>query len=732
MFSLALSVQILITIVCFASILVVANQKTSSYSNIILITFLCSFVQNACYIMELTAKNVDQGMTAIKGEYLGGSFEVCLITFFMFKYCGHEFNRILKGLLVFESIFVFIGVWTWEYNGMYYTGARFEQSGVIPHMVLSHGWLYYTYATTTVIELIACIFILTVSILKSNQKHMKYNYYVLLAVVFIPLVMFVLSITGVFGGFDCTPLGSGMAIGIFAFAVMRNHVFDVAAAAGELILSELENAVVILNNEKGFEYANLKAMTLFPKLIELTKGTIVTDREILALFDKSRTGNIRINNREYDVISNTVKVNKEVIGTTAILFDVTESKKQIEKMRELMKEAEKANSSKSTFLANVSHEIRTPINVIMGMSEVVLRDHNSKEIEDYIVNIRNSSSTLLNLINDILDFSKIESGKMDIVSDTFDMRAVLTEVVSVYTFRCKQKELDFEYEIDPQLPKELIGDVVRIKQIINNVMSNAVKYTEKGKVMFKLTYKYRSDTDIDLIMAVEDTGIGIKKEDQDKLFEGFVRVDQKKTNSIEGTGLGLNITKQLVELMGGLINFKSEYGKGTVFSVVIPVKTMDETVEIIGEIGGHVSNTEKVFTAGFTAPKARVLVVDDSSTNLMVFRELLKKTEVQVFTAQSGQECLDMVGKESYDLIFLDHKMPGMDGIETFLKMKQISGRLDDTPVIMLTANASSEARSYYLSLDFNDFLPKPITSEQLISMLYKYLPEDLMVEVNE
>ena len=727
MYSLAIIIQILATLACAVAVLIVAFKKTSSYSNVIVITFLCAFVQNGGYILELLSKNAGEGMMAVRAEYLGGAFEIGLMTFFIFKYCGHDLNIIVKSLIVTESVIVLLGVWTWEFTHAYYIGVDFVANATIPHLVMQHGWLYFTFSVTTIIELLVCIFILTVSILKTNQSHMKTNYTILLFVVVVPLLCYVLSITGVFGGYDVTPLSVAIAVSIFALALARKHVFDVADAAGELILSELENAIIILDNESCYEYSNKRAESLFPSLKTYSKGSLVRDWEILNIFDNTRSRQITIADRSFEVSVNKVKTNGVEIGTTAILFDVTDSQAQIEQMKALKEEAEDASKAKSAFLANVSHEIRTPINVIMGMSEVLLRDYSTEEMKDYLFNIRNSGNTLLNLISDIIDFSRIESGKLELNSEKFDMGKMLSELISIYRFRSEQKGLDFSYDISPDIPKNLIGDEVRIRQIATNLLSNSVQYTEKGNVKIRIGYKYRSDFDIDLILAVEDTGMGFKRENYEDLFSGSGRDKAAdRHGDFNGTGLGLNITKQLVEMMGGILNYKSDVGKGTVFSVIIPLSIVPDNKEVIGnEIEKKVD--EDAYRASFTAEEAEILVVDDSPINLQVMKELLKDMRPKLTFATSGEECLEIVREKHFDMIFMDHRMTGMDGVETFSRIKQSDNECKDTPVIMITANATNDARDWYLTKGFTDFILMPVSAERLSTMLYKYLPERLI-----
>ena len=727
MFTVALTIQIIAALICFCAVLTVAFQKTSSYSNIILITFICAFIQNGGYILELTSKDLGQAMVATKAQYLGGAFEIGLITFFMFKYCGIEFNGVLKGLMILEAVFVVFGVWTGDYTKIYYKSIDFVSDVTLPHLVLEHGWLYNLFAIITVIELIACIFILTVSILRTNQEHMKMNYTILIFVVLVPLFGYLFAISGIIEGFDTTPLFAAIAVGIFAIAIARKHVFDVADTAGELILANLENAIIILNNDNGYEYSNKRAKELYPSLNKYSRGKIIDDPSVLRLFESDKTEQISIGDRRFEININRVRPNGEDIGKTAILFDITDSTEQMAKMRALKDEAEEASRAKSFFLASVSHEIRTPINTIMGMSEVLLRDYATDSTRAYIQNIRNSGNTLLDLISDILDFSKIESGKLELVRDRFDLKGMLGDVVNLTKFRCDQKGHEFIVDITKNIPRFIIGDELRIRQILVNILSNAVKYTDKGFIKFKFSFKRRNDFDIDLLVVIEDSGSGIKFENQDKIFSSFGREKMVDNNKIGGTGLGLNISKQLVEMMGGLINFKSEVGKGTVFSIIIPVIAASDSIETVGEDIGR-REDEEFYRVPFVSPDAEILIVDDSPLNQKVMEELLKKTEAKLTMVSSGAECLDYVREKHFDLIFMDHRMAGMDGVETFSRIKQSDNECKDTPVVMVTANATNDSRDWYIMKGFSDFLLMPVNEKQLCKMLYKFLPENLIV----
>ncbi len=399
---------------------------------------------------------------------------------------------------------------------------------------------------------------------------------------------------------------------------------------------------------------------------------------------------------------------------------------QTEKNRQ---EAIAAREAQGKFLANMSHEIRTPINAIIGMNEMILRENENDTINDYAHNIQSASNMLLGLINDVLDFSKIESGQLELVEDTYHLGAMLQDAVVLMNARAAGKPLSTHVDIDPELPSKFYGDELRIKQVLTNILSNAVKYTKEGSVRLKVSYTPLDKERIMLCMAVTDTGIGIKKEDLPKLFDGFKRLELDKNRNIQGTGLGLNIAKQLVTQMRGSIVVDSEYGKGSTFTVMIPQKVMD--TKPLGGLKESVSENRKATAVSdklFTAPNAKVLIVDDNGMNLSLMKGLLKRTELQVDLVKSGRESLEITKEKKYDIIFMDHMMPEMDGVEALKLLRaEVSNPNRDAIVIALTANAIAGCREMYLQYGFNDYFAKPIKADKLEEMLVKHLPKELV-----
>ncbi|MCR5357065.1 MAG: response regulator [Lachnospiraceae bacterium] len=391
--------------------------------------------------------------------------------------------------------------------------------------------------------------------------------------------------------------------------------------------------------------------------------------------------------------------------------------------------ADEANKAKSDFLANMSHEIRTPINAVLGMNEMILREAEDESILTYADSIMHAGKTLLELINEILDFSKIEAGKTEIVPVNYDLAGVINELVDMIRPRAEDKGLLLKLDFDRRLPRELYGDEVRIKQVITNILTNAVKYTEKGSITFSIGFE---DLDvfpeqIMLNVAVKDTGIGIKAEDIPKLFLEFERIEEKRNRNIEGTGLGMSITRSFLNLMGSELKVDSTYGVGSTFSFSLKQRVVSR--KELGDYRDSYSGDQKErkrYRAQFTAPDASVLMVDDTQMNLKVFTSLLKKTLIRVDTAQSGDEGLKLAAENKYDIIFIDHMMPQKDGIETLHELRESDGGINaETTAICLTANAISGAREKYMSEGFDDYITKPVNPAALEEMLIRYLPDE-------
>ena len=392
-------------------------------------------------------------------------------------------------------------------------------------------------------------------------------------------------------------------------------------------------------------------------------------------------------------------------------------------------EIEQIARSKDVFFANMSHEIRTPINTIIGLNEMILRDDISDEIAENAINIQNASKMLLTTINDILDLSKLESGKMEIVPAQYEVSSMFSDLVNLIWIRAHQKDLEFKVDIDREIPSMLYGDEVRIKQVVTNMLTNAVKYTEFGSVTLAAKAERVAPDEILLRISVTDTGMGIRKEDLEDLFNSFKRVDETENRHIEGSGLGLNISKQLVEMMGGKLSVDSVYHKGSVFTMELKQHIVNsQPVGLIQFAAQKKSDYRSRYKRSFSAPDAKILVVDDNEMNRMVVIKLLRGTGMKVDTADSGKECLRKTAESAYHVILMDHLMPDMDGEETMKAVRaQTKGFCQKVPIIALTANVMSNAEQVYRDMGFDGYLAKPINSALLEAGLLKYLPSTLV-----
>ena len=412
--------------------------------------------------------------------------------------------------------------------------------------------------------------------------------------------------------------------------------------------------------------------------------------------------------------------------------------------------AESASNAKSDFLANMSHEIRTPINAVLGMNEMIIREDNRaldvaesdpmlvqealENINVYAGDVKKAGHNLLAIVNDILDFSKIEAGRMELAEAPYQLSSLINDINNMIMFKAQDKGLVFNVEADPSLPDELSGDEVRVRQILTNLLNNAVKYTEKGSVILKLRGKKQDENTLILTIVVWDTGIGIKPEDKEQLFNKFERLEMDRNSTVEGTGLGLAITHNLIELMGGNIEVESEYCKGSIFTVNIPQKIVSGST--LGDLQTRLKDNapgNRPYKESFRAPDATILIVDDTRINLTVAVNLLKNTKMKIDTATSGEEAVNMASKTRYDVIFMDQRMPGMNGTEAFHKIRETeNGASKDVPVICLTADAVIGAKERYLSEGFSDYLTKPIDNFALEKLLMKYLPDGKVELINE
>lgn len=725
-YSIVLIYQVIMTLFSVGAILLTVRQWKEEMSRSLLFIGMLAFLSNLGYLLELMADTTGELMLAARVQYCGSAFIFTTVTIFIWKYCGKKIPRPLICILAAWNSMILLSVWISGINPFFSNEIIFVQGKYLSYGSNGNRILFYVNLAIILAQMLCCIAMIYLIYKKSRNKKFKKRCLFLIGGITLIIAACVIQASNVLGGFDPVPGVEIIAVLIFEMTVVAVRIFDNQNVLYSHIIDGLKEPVIIADQDYRFIEANKKAVEVFPHLGELKRGDEITDSLLMYTFKTKKDGDIISD--EFIMHTDVQKiVHRNVVqGYAMLLFDLTKERLQLEELQILKVEADMANQAKSDFLAKMSHEIRTPINGILGMNEMILRESKEPEVRKYSHDIKSAAKSLLGIINEILDSSKIESGKMQIVPSDYEMGSVLVDLYNMVGIRATEKKLALSFDIDETIPSEYYGDDMRIKQVLVNLLSNAVKYTKEGSVKMKLTGRQDGEYEV-LKFVVTDTGIGIKKEDISKIYSDYVRINEEKNRYVEGTGLGMNITVQLLALMGSRLNVESEYGKGSTFFFELRQKIVNE--EPLGTFCIDMDQLDTgTYIEHFVAPAAKILVVDDNDLNRSVFRNLLKSTGIQIWDVDSGKACLKIITEQEFDLIFLDHMMPEMDGVETFHAMKELEGnRCKNTPVIMLTANAVKGAKEKYLEEGFNDFLTKPVMPDKLDEMVTAYLPENLI-----
>lgn len=719
---LVLGLQYISVLLSFFFIAFVANQKRSALCSYLLMFSLGVLMNGLAYTFELHSGVIEEALMAIRFEYIG----LCTATYFAVLFVCELFHVQLKkwirGLMVGGFLCSCFVITTNEYHHLHYKATSLEQHEYVAIFRMTPGPYYVFHSAMSLVFLSMCIGVIIYAWVRDWKWKENYKKYLFLALAALfPVVCFGFRLMENLKDYDLIPFGLFWTNAFFILILYYFRYFDVAENAKNEVLETLEEGILVCDEDGQVLYSNERMREI------LNKKEITEISEVMQEMIPAEEGEFLVGDCYYSVTESEVYEGDRVKGKTWCFIDMTATKERENQLRELHKEAMAANHAKSSFLANMSHEIRTPINTILGMDELILREAHNINVIEYAQNIKNEGKTLMSLINDLLDFSKIESGKMELAETEYAISSLLHDVVAMFSLKAEEKGLEFQIEVEDDIPSMLYGDEIRIKQILSNLLSNAVKYTERGSVGLFVEWTSKSESSALLTITVKDSGIGIREEDIEDIFDKFKRFDSVRNSKIEGTGLGMNITAQLLELMNGEIFVKSKYGVGSEFRIQIPQRIVDATpmgsYSYIRQM--QVQNDRR---ETFTAPKAKVLVVDDNLMNRVVVKGLLKQTLLQIEEAESGEECLKKTMDTHYEVILMDHMMPGMDGVETLHRLREQKGVNKDTPVVVLTANAVVGVKDFYLDSGFDSYLSKPINGKLLEEVLLKYLPDELVI----
>ena len=720
-------------LVVFALLVIVFRKEDTNYKGELILTIACCLVTLVAKSIYIVGGQKETMVVIGKMEYLGKCFGNFCALMFMIRWKNIKIPQWVIHLLLVVNMGFYVMIATVDYHHLYYKDYWLAPSKANLNgytLEISPAPMYYVYMAFLLAEIMTTIGIIISSYCSQRSMPNKGKiHFLMIAAMLSPMLLLSLRILKILKGDDPTPLGILLSCIFMSIAVVKYGLFDPVKNAKNYIIDNLKEAVIVTDADHRFLFLNSMADKIITS-INKEQG-YSTDDKIYAFIQGSQDF-FDWKDRHYQVEETVLKDNELIQGYMMTIVDVTKIIEQNHLMKRLVLQTEDANRAKTNFVSNMSHEIRTPMNSIVGITEILLRSRHSPKEQEYLLNIQSSGRVLLTIINDVLDCSKMEAGKMQLFDEPYDTCSLFHDLRISMENRIGHSGLELIYDIDQDIPCKLKGDMGRIRQVIINLVNNAIKYTEKGSVRFSVRVRQKNTDKVMLYYEVADTGIGIRKEDQKILFDAFQRVEMDRNRYVEGTGLGLTISQNLVNMMGGVIEVESEYGKGSRFFFTIEQTIIDPMPVSAVNYNGQKDNvTEKEAECLFIAPEAHILLVDDNELNLVVAKELLKPLRMQIDTAENGLQAVKMVRGSQYDLVLMDHMMPVMDGIEAAKAIRALpEDKYQKLPIIALTANAMVDARKEFLNAGMNGFVAKPIDFARICNQLKLWLPKDLVRDV--
>lgn len=687
-----------------------------------------TLIQNAGYLLELTAPTMEAAIVAVKVQYIGSLIIPVCYCYFIFSYCFMDAPEAILHVLEIIDVLILGMVLTCDSHSLYYRRIEWlTDTNGHGFLNLTYGPFYWVFmlCSLAIPYTLSLYALIRVCIQKPEYTgDRKYRLVLVLSV--LPVIALLSYALKLVYTYDPTPLVLGLVLSSVVILIWSRKVYDFSSLASTILLDSMADGVIALDDQERIASFNPAATEIFSDLKSRPIG-----RHIDELNDFPN-GMLEEGQKEFFLNEHYYQGHTQPIldksgkckGYVVLILDVTETTSYIEEIKRVRVQAEEANIAKSAFLANMSHEIRTPMNAIVGLSDILMEESRGRKVYGYASDIKAAAKNLLALINDILDLSKVEAGRMELISTEYHLKRLVDEVLNMMDVVASQRGLILESEFDMSVPCRYLGDEGRIKQILINLISNAIKFTAQGYVRVSISGAPEGDGNAErLTFRVEDSGCGIRKEDLPGIFDNFRQVDSKRNRSVEGTGLGLSITKHLVEMMDGSIKIESVYGKGSTFTVNILQKIKDHRPLL--EVPDTAVPSDERLTP-FCANDCRVLVVDDNRINLKVAQGFLQSYGLNITNACSGPEAIELVKKNRYDIIFMDHMMPKMDGIEAVSIIRSQCGDNGRLPVIIaLTANAMEGVKDMFLKNGFQDFISKPLERRPLHELLLRWIPEE-------
>ncbi|MGN0169935.1 MAG: ATP-binding protein [Lachnospiraceae bacterium] len=721
-----ISICELITLwVAGASLYHLIKGETSREQKLMMILLLLGIIHNIGVLIEVNSVTLEGALNANMVEYVGSTFYPLAFLMFVSLHCNRRVPDWITRLIFILDMLVIFAVWSNDYTHLYYktvtsvTDSRF-------HMEVEYGPLHGLYFFCILVPYILAVIIAAGEIRREEEIHRRRILITITSISAMPVLSMFLYWLCPLITFDVTPMVATWVVIISIFLLNQTQGFDINRLVSRKVLEVMDDGVITLDSAMKILTVNDAAVDIFPELKNVEEGTSIEQIEgfPMEIVLASGKNEFQLNGKYYEGHLNVVRDSYDVIrGYVILIFDETEMYQFLGEIMRMKEEADEASKAKSDFLANMSHEIRTPMNAIIGLSELIIEESMGRKVYDFALDIKNACNSLLTIVNNVLDISKVEAGKMELREQEYAVEDLIHDIHGIMRIVAAEHGLSMRCNINEKMPYLLYGDDGKIRQIIINLLNNAIKFTRKGQVSLTVDYELLDEDRILMIIIVEDTGIGIKKEDMDKIFENFQQVNTRKNREVEGTGLGLAIVKKLSELMDGTVQVDSVYGQGTRFQISIPQKVADAIP--IEESALFVAEKSEEEKESFKCPSSQILIVDDNRINLKVAAGLIEFYGARIDEAKSGAEAIEKVKEKKYDMIFMDHMMPEMDGVEAVGIIRTQCGENGRAPaIIALTANVIKGTREMFLENGFQAFLPKPIEKEQLHEIMSTFIPE--------